>query len=222
MEGSAPGRRRLVVGVVLLVVGLAALGAVLLGGDGDGEREVGKLIGSDGLEAGSAASTSPDEPTGSTPAPAADDAPRTPTTLPDGALPAGCGDWDPAFGFPPEEVASVAIWSDFQGWHVRLAPDGPASIQGRVVGVVTPVRSAAAPTGDVEVAVDEAARAVAFTIRAGAEPAGFDLQAACDQKQLTFELLGPDGQPLDPATVQVGRDGRAAVVPVVAQRVPAG
>lgn len=222
MEGPASGRR-LAIGLVLLVVGAAALAAVLVGGDGGGDRPVGELIGSEGIEALDADAPETDGTGASAPQPAAvDDGPRTPTTLPDGALPAGCGDWDPVFGFPPETVSSVAIWSDFQGWHVRLAPDGPASVQGRVVGVVTPVRSATAPAGDVEVEVDDAARAVVFTIRAGAEPAGFDLQAACDQKQLTFELVGPDGQPLDPSTVQVGRDGRAAVVPVVAQRVPAG
>jgi len=53
---------------------------------------------------------------------------------------------------------------------------------------------------------------------AGPEPVGFDFAADCAQKQLTFELLGPDGTPLAADQVQIGRSGAAALVPVIAQR----
>lgn len=145
-----------------------------------------------------------------------------PTTQPGGALPTGCANWDPAFGFAPEPIEAVAIWSDFQGWHVRLAPGELTSISGTVVGQVVPALADAPLPPEVTVQADAERTALTFTIEAGAEPVGFDFSADCAQKQFTFEVLGPDGEPLPLDQVQLGQAGRAPAWPVIAQRTPAG
>ncbi len=207
-------RRWLVAGLVLLVAGAASLAAVVvLGGDDDGERPVGKLIDQTGLAAAPA-----DVDEASTPSSSPFPTELTPTTLPDGALPTGCGPWDPAFGFAPEPIEGVALWSDFDGWHVRLGPGGPASITGSVIGQGVPVLTTDPLPEGVDVTEDLEGKALRFSITAASEPIGFDLGASCGQKQLTFELVGPDGAPVGAADVQVGQAATAPSVPVIAQR----
>lgn len=147
-----------------------------------------------------------------------------PTTLPDGALPTGCGTWDHAFDVAPDPVDGVAIYSDFGGWHIRLAPDGPDSVTGTVSGQALPDLADAPLPDGVEVTEIPEGATLAFTITADAEPTGFDFVVTCEQKQLVFALNGPDGKPLDPAEVQVGMTGSVSKLPVVAQRTtpPAG
>jgi hypothetical protein len=143
-----------------------------------------------------------------------------PTTQPGGALPTGCANWDPAFGFTPEPLEAVGIWSDFQGWHVRLAPGELTSISGTVAGQVVPALANAPLPPEVTVEADAERTTLTFTIEAGSEPVGFDFTADCAQKQFTFEVLGPDGEPLPLDQVQLGQAGRAEAWPVIAQRTP--
>ena len=193
-------------GVLIVGLGLVLVGAAIAGRFSDessSTRPVGKLVDS----------SIPVAATTTTAVPV-----RTPTTIAGGVLPTGCADWDGAFGFDPDPIEGVAIWSDFEGWHVRLGPDGPDSVSGAVVGQVVPVLSEDPLPAGVEVGTNDEAAKLVFSLTSGPEPVGFDFAADCAQKQLTFELLGPDGMPLDAGEIQVGRSGEAAVVPVIAQR----
>lgn len=205
--GGSKGR--ILVGIALLVIGvIVAVIAVQSLGDDDGDSNASKT------DVKSATTTAAEETT-TTAAPTI-----VPTTIPGGALPTGCGTWDHAFDVAPESFDGVSIYSDFDGWHVRLAPDGPESITGTVTGQTMPtVSDAPLPEGTEITELPEGAT-IAFRVTAGEEPVGFDFEVTCEQKQLVFALNGPDGAPLDPADVRVGMQGEVAELPVVAQRTP--
>lgn len=204
---SGGSRGRIVIGVALLAVGLivAAIAVSQVGGDDDSTTSR--------TEVKTATTTAAKDAAATTTA-----ATIVPTTLPGGTLPTGCGTWDHAFDVAPETVEGVAIYSDFTGWHIRLAPDGPGSITGTVTGQTMPtVSTSPLPEGTEVTELPEGAT-IAFRITAAEEPVGFDFGVTCEQKQLIFALNGPDGTPLDPAEVQVGMAGEVAGLPVVAQR----
>lgn len=207
-ESAGGTRGRIIAGLVFLVIGLVVAGIAFLGRDDDGSS----ASAPDGASTttSAAADTTPVVPIG----------PQAPTTIPGGELPTGCGTWDPAFSFDPDPVEGVAIYSDFDGWHVRLGPDGPASVTGAVVGQGVPVLTTDPLPAGVEVTPHPAGNALLFTLTAGAEPVGFDFGATCGQKQLTFTVDGPDGAPVPADAIQVGRAGFVTSVPVVAQRTP--
>lgn len=216
-EGRRPRPRRAwgsaVIGVVLVLGASAIAFVVASGGTEPSERPVGQ-----------AKSLVPQYPEGSEPPLTTTTvAPLAPTTLPDGALPRGCEGWDQAFGFAPASIDGLAIWSDFDGWHLRLAPGVAASISGKVSGQVVPQVSGAAPSG-VTLTPDVDSASLGFEIVAADEPIGFDITADCAQKQLTFEAFGPDGSVVPIDQVQLGQGGGATVWPIVAQRIapPAG
>ena len=197
-----------------LVLGAGALIAYAAVGSSDGgERPVGRAL-----------ALLPQYPPGQEPVVEVPGAVPTtevrlvPTTLPNEVLPTGCGDWDRAFSFAPAEYDGLAIWSDFEGWHVRLAPGDVTQVAGRLSAQVVPdIDDGPLPAG-VELVPDPATASVAFTIVAGDEPVGFDFQADCAQKQLSFTVNGPTGGVLPIEYVDVGEKGRVVEWPVVAQR----
>lgn len=209
--GGSKGR--MIVGLVILLFGVAVAAAAI------SQRDSGETTSSGSDKQEATAETTKPEGSATTTEPV-----RTPTTIPGGALPTGCGDWDGTFGFEPEPIEGVAVWSDFNGWHIRVAPDGPPLVTGTVVGQVVPVlpENQFRP-GGVEVSADPATATVVFSITPGLQPTGFDFAADCAQKQLTFQFWGPDGEPLPADQVQVGRNGTTTEMPFVAQRtMPAG
>lgn len=205
-EGA--GKGRLLIGLGLLLVGIIiALVAWSQSGD-DGGDNASKSTTTTAAK-GAKATTTTEAATVTI----------VPTTIAGGALPTGCGDWDPAFSFDPDPIEGVTIYSDFEGWHVVLAPDGPPVVTGTVVGQVTPFVSTEEPPGPgVQLIADPNTATVTFRLTAGDENVGFDFAADCAQKALTFDLKDEGGQPLDPAVVHLGRKGGTPSLPVVAQR----
>lgn len=212
---SAIGGRssRLVIGAVLLALGVivAFVGIQRAGDDGSTAETPAFGQAPDPSAATTTAAVTSTAPSG----------PLVPTTIPGGELPTGCGFWDPAFSGSPKPVAGVSIYTDADGWHVRLAPDGPPVVVGTVVGQVTPLVSTEPPGPGVQLIADPATATVSFRLVAGEAPVGFDFAADCAQKQLTFDLKDEAGAPLDPATVHLGPTALAPAVPFVAQRTPA-
>ena len=146
-----------------------------------------------------------------------------PTTRPADDPLAGCGDWDPSFGFQPLAIDGLAIWSDLEGWHVRTRPGELTPLSGTVTGTVLPTLSQTEPGQGVRLRADPQTSSWAFEIDAEeGEPVGFDFQASCDQKQFTFTATDPSGAPLSLDWVQLGAVGRATSWPIVAQRRPEG
>ncbi|HWJ64370.1 MAG TPA: hypothetical protein VNS19_20530 [Acidimicrobiales bacterium] len=201
------GKGRIAVGVALLVLGaiVAIVAITQIGGDDDSDASK--------TEVKAVTTTSADDETTTTATPTI-----VPTTLAGGALPTGCGNWDPAFSFDPDPIEGVVIYSDFEGWHVVLGPEGPPVVTGTVVGQTTPVVSTEPPGPGVQLIADPATSTVTFRLTAGDEPVGFDFAADCTQKQLTFDLKDADGAPIDAADVHLGRTGGVTALPVVAQR----
>lgn len=201
-------RGRMIVGLVILLFGIAvAVAAVSQRGSDERATPAGRdEPTAEGTDAAAAAPTSTTE------------AVRTPTTLPGGVLPTGCGDWDATFGFEPEPIDGVAVWSDFDGWHIRVGPEGPEVVTGTVTGQVVPVLGNQFRPAGVDVSADPATATVVFSITRAEEPVGFDFAADCAQKQLSFQLWGPDGEPLPVDQVQVGRNGTTVEMPFHAQR----
>lgn len=208
-DPSAKGSRgRLILGLGLLAVGLLVAFLAFRQSDDGGASSSADPEAKTSTTVGKASTTTTEA------------APVTivPTTLANGVLPTGCGDWDPAFSFDPDPLEDVTIYSDFEGWHVRLAPDGPPVVTGTVVGQVTPLVSTEPPGPGVQLIADPATGTVTFRLTAGTSPVGFDFSADCAQKSLTFDLKDDAGQPLDPADVHLGRKGGTTALPVVAQR----
>jgi hypothetical protein len=204
---SVRSRGRLLVGASLLVLGLIVVVIAV--------QRPGKDEGGSTASGGEPDGTAAVEQTTTT-------ATQTivPTTLANGALPTGCGNWDPAFSFDPQPIEGIAVYSDFEGWHVVLAPDGPEVVTGTVKGQTTPVVSTEPQPEGVQLIADPSTQTVTFRLTAGDAPIGFDFAADCSQKQLTIDLKEADGSPVDLATVRLGRNGGATSLPVIAQRQP--
>ncbi|MGN6694903.1 MAG: hypothetical protein ACTHN0_12085 [Aquihabitans sp.] len=204
---SGGSKGRILVGVALLVIGvIVAIVAVQQLGSDDGDSDASKTE-------VKAATTTAAEKTTTTAVPTI-----VPTTLAGGVLPTGCGNWDPAFSFDPKPLEGVVVYSDFEGWHVVLAPDGPKVLTGTVKGQTTPVVSTEPQPEGVQVIADPNTQTVTFRLTAGEEPVGFDFAADCSQKQLTIDLKNEDGTPVDTADVHVGRNGGVVALPIIAQR----
>jgi hypothetical protein len=142
----------------------------------------------------------------------------TPSTLPAGAVPGGCGDWDAAFNFPPVEMTEgVFIWSGFDGWHVRLAGDAPGIVTGSVTGQQVPELYSAPEAPGVTTTIDDANNRLSFELTAGDQPVGIDFNAGCAQHELTFELT-TNGSPVPVESIHLGKRGVVEELPLVARR----
>lgn len=212
-----PVDRRIVFGIIG-VVAVLVLGFLVFGGgggsdDGDGGEQAVKTTTAD--------SKTPTDDGGTTQI-TSQRAPYsggiTPTTLPAGAVVTGCGDWDTAFNYPPKEIQEgVYIWSDFDGWHIRLSGTVVPELVGSVTGsYMPPVQSKTG--GDVTVTPDEAGNRLNFTIRPGIEPVGFDFSAGCKQKELTFGLATTGGAEVPVEQIHLGDRGSVEAYPLVARR----
>ena len=206
-------RSAVIVGVVVLVVLVIGFFAFSGGSDGDGEK------GNTADNAGETKTTTADGKTQITSQQAPWGATElTPSTLPPGATLTGCGTWDAAFNNPPTEVADgVFIWSDFDGWHVRLAGANPATVTGSVTGQVTPTLQSEATAPGVEVKQDDAAKRLTFNLTGGEVPVGFDFSAGCKQKELTFDLTTA-GTAVAVDRIRLGSKGVVKEYPLVARR----
>lgn len=223
-SGNGNGTDLRVVVVVIGVVIILGLGFVLFDGGSESSSSTSKTTGTASTlvpPAADVASTAPgdDATTQLTSQSAPDDAATlTPSTLPAGAVPRGCGDWDAAFNVAPDEVTEgVYIWSDFEGWHVRLAGDAPGSIAGSVSGQVLPELYSPPDAPGVETTIDEGANRLSFELTGGDQPVGIDFNAGCEQQALTFELTS-DGAPVPVEQIHLGKRGVVVELPLVARR----
>ncbi|MCU1369452.1 MAG: hypothetical protein JWO77_646 [Ilumatobacteraceae bacterium] len=214
-RNGEPVDRRIVFGIVGVVAVLVLAFLVFGGGgsDGDGDEQAVKTTTADGqppADGGTTQVTSQRAPFGAVGI--------TPTTLPPGATPTGCGDWDTAFNFPPKEIKQgVSIWSDFEGWHVRLSGTTVPELSGSVTGQYTPPVQGQTG-GDVVVTPDEAGKRLTFTIKPGVEPVGFDFSTGCKQKELTFVLTTTNGAEVAVDQIHLGDRGAVKEYPLVARR----
>ncbi|MCU1369451.1 MAG: hypothetical protein JWO77_645 [Ilumatobacteraceae bacterium] len=142
-----------------------------------------------------------------------------PSTLPEGAV-VKCGDWDVAASFAPQTIPEgVAIWSDFDGWHVRASGTEVGTVTGRITGTVRPNLLDQVEPERVDAAAPPEGTELYFTIRPGEQPEGFDFTAGCSQKAFTFEIKS-DAQPTDPALIHLGKAGGVESVPFIVSRIP--
>ena len=216
-DAPPPLNRTVIIAVAVAVV-LVIIGFVVLGGDDSGNE--GPTASGGGTSAaadgGTTQITSQQAPFGAKV--------LTPTTLPPGAVPRGCGTWDTAFNNPPKEVVDgVYVWSDFDGWHVRLAGPTLSSVSGTVRGQYLPALQSPATAAGVTVTPDAAGKRLVFELEAGEQPVGFDFSAGCDQKELTFDLVAA-GAAVPLERIHLGSKGVVEEVPIVARRTlpPAG
>lgn len=214
-RSGEPIDRPIVFGVIGVVAVLILAFLVFGGGGSDGDGDEGEAVktttpaGQPPADGATTEITSQRAPYGATGI--------TPTTLPPGATTDGCGDWDTAFNFPPKEISQgVYIWSDFDGWHIRLSGTDVPELSGSVTGqYMPPVQGQTG--GDVTVTPDEAGKKVSFTIRPGMEPVGFDFSTGCKQKELTFDLT-TNGAPVPVDQIHLGDRGAVKEFPLVARR----
>lgn len=213
-RSGEPVDRRIIYGIIGVVAVLILAFLVFGGGGSDGgdDEQAVKTTTPDGQPAADPASTqitSQRAPFGAVGI--------TPTTLPPGATPTGCGDWDTAFNFPPKEIKEgVYIWSDFDGWHIRLSGTVVPELSGSVTGQYTPPVQGQTG-GDVVVTPDEAGKRLTFTIKPGMEPVGFDFSTGCKQKELTFDLT-TNGAAVPFEQIHLGDRGAVKEYPLVARR----
>lgn len=213
-RAATPVDKRIIFGVVG-VVAVLILGFVVFGGgssSSDGGDDASTKTSTDGkgeTGGGSTQVTSQRAPYNATGI--------TPTTLPPGAEPTGCGDWDSAFNFPPAEITEgVYIWSDFEGWHVRVAGTAVPELSGSVTGQYMPPLQGQTE-GIVSVTPDEAGKRLTFSMAPGGEPVGFDFSAGCNQKELTFDLT-TEGTSVPFEQIHLGSRGAVKEYPLVARR----
>lgn len=215
-RSGEPVDRRIVFGIIG-VVAVLVLGFLVFGGGGSddgGDEQAVKTTTAEGQpttdDRGTTQITSQRAPYGAVGI--------TPTTLPPGATPTGCGDWDTAFNFPPKEIKEgVYIWSDFEGWHVRLSGTSVPELTGSVTGqYMPPIQGQTG--GDVVVTPDEAGKRITFAIKPGMEPVGFDFSAGCKQKELTFALATTNGVQVAVDQIHLGDRGAVKEYPLVARR----
>lgn len=209
-SGQGRGRSwRIVAGVACLAIAAGAAAVLIGGDDAPAERPVGRAL-----------STTPridetkvlESQTEATPS-----AQLVPTTVAPGAE-VKCGQWDLAVNFQPKELTrGVSIWSDFDGWHVRLAGANPATVTGSVTGQVTPTLQSEATAPGVEVKQDDAAKRLTFNLTGGEVPVGFDFSAGCKQKELTFDLTTA-GTAVAVDRIRLGSKGVVKEYPLVARR----
>lgn len=133
----------------------------------------------------------------------------------------GCerGNWPRlAFGAPKEvqtgTLTDVAVWLDFDGWHIRNGTD--EEVTGKVYAVgrssVTPVET---PEGTAAGTVVPSA--LDFTLERGSVESGVDFTVNCDFHVLAFELTW-QGAPVPADRVRVGQTGYAEANPVTLRR----
>lgn len=192
--------------LTLLVLGLIAVG----GTDDEGRAPAAPSGGAEGpADDATPQLTSQQAPWG---------APQlTPSTLPPGATPHGCAEWDGAFNYSGKTLTDgVYIWSDFDGWHLRLAGTSIRELSGSVTGRAVPPLKSKTP-GDVRVVENEHRRRIEFTVRPGPEPVGLDFEAGCEEQELTFDLK-TDGAPVPVEAVHLGHRGVVDEYPLVARR----
>lgn len=218
-RAGEPVDRRILFGVIGVVAVLVIAFLVFGGGGGGSGSDAGGDRGEDVQTTAAPGETTKGEGTTQVTSQRAPFAATgiTPTTLPPGAPTDGCGDWDTAFNFPPKEISEgVYIWSDFQGWHVRLSGTALTELSGSVTGqYMPPLQNKTG--GDVTVTPDEAGNRLTFTIRPGMEPVGFDFSAGCKQKELTFDLTS-NGTSVPVEQIHLGDRGAVKEYPLVARR----
>lgn len=212
-EGGGRSRVRTALGVGCLVIAAIAAAIVLTGNDDAGTKgstKTATMAPSDSSVLGADVEATT-EPKGA--------AVLVPSTVPEGAV-VKCGDWDQAASFAPDPLPEgVAIWSDFDGWHVRATGTGVGTVTGRITGTVAPNLLPQIESDRVEATVPPEGSELFFTIQPGEESVGFDFTAGCTQQALGFELKS-DAQPMDPSVIHLGKRGGVEGVPFIVSRIP--
>lgn len=211
-DRERPNQLRIALGVGCLVIAAIAM-SILATRDGEPAPSAANTMSTTAPKADASVLSSTED------APADPNTVLVPSTVPEGAVVA-CGDWDVAASFAPEPIPEgIAIWSDFDGWHVRASGTEVGTVTGRITGTVRPNLLPNPEPERVDAAAPPDGSDLFFTIRPGEEPEGFDFSAGCSQKALTFDIKS-DAQPTDPALVHLGKAGGVAAVPFMVSRIP--
>lgn len=193
--------------IALVVVALLVVGIVLLtrGGDGDDASKDG---GSDATEADGGDGTS--VPSG------------------DAAWPNDLQNRPPALGTRGQTADAVQVadgtkpgvyvWTDFDGWHLWVVGgEGVGPISGSITSNDPVAKAVPAVEGRGTVNVN--GKVVDFQLDPAAGLTGVDFNPGFYAEKLTVAVSAPDGAPVDPKLVTVGRERKVTTLPFVLDKI---